>query len=155
MGISSLTIDETDGTIITSTPAGAGMELHDGGSAKVKLSTSTEACHWDVFGQHMFGATFLSDYGPYTANHTIAGFESMVRCDPTSGAFTISLPSTIPGPVGSGLWFCIIKNVTSSTHTITISPNGHQIDGSSSSLTISSGFGSVRIFADTANYFTW
>ena len=154
MGISSLTIDETSGAIDAKTPDGTGFEMYDTGFVYLKLSTN-EACHWDSLGQHMFGAIFLSDYGPYTANHTIFGYETIIRCDPTGGAFTISLPSTVPGPSGAGSWFCIIKNVTSSTHTITISPNGHQIDGSSSSLTITSGFGAVRIFTDTANYFTW
>ncbi len=152
MAVNSLKVDTSNGSIFIKGSDGTGEEIYNTGFIYTKIATGTVS-NYDNNGLHMAGAVYLSDYGPFTANHTIAPYENMVRCNPSGGGFTVSLPSTVPS--GGGLWFCIIKNVNSSANTITISPNGHNIDGASSNLTITSGFGVVRIFTDGSNYFTW
>ena len=62
--------------------------------------------------------------GTYTA-----AFGETVRCDPSGGGFTVTLPTPTADDVGRSLR---IKNITSSTNTITVSGGSNTIDGASS-----------------------
>lgn len=82
--------------------------------------------------------------GTYTA--VIADF---VRCDPSSGGFTVNLPSA----AGLSMQSIIVKNITSSSNSITVKANGSQtIDGSNTQI-INAGFESFTLYSNgTTNW---
>jgi hypothetical protein len=66
-----------------------------------------------------------------TAAYTAKPWE-VVRCDPTAGGFTVTLPPS-PGNAEQ----IIVKNASDSTNTITISPHGQDEIDDATSLTVS------------------
>ena len=70
-----------------------------------------------------------------TSNHN-ASFGEVVRCDPSGGGFTVTLP-VASGGTGQ---IVVVKNTTSSTNTITIDGNGAETIDGNSSVGISEGF---------------
>jgi hypothetical protein len=63
-----------------------------------------------------------------TSNYTAAASE-VVRCNPTGGAFAVTLPTAV-GNDGASI---VVKNVSDSENTITVGTTGGQtIDGASS-----------------------
>lgn len=82
----------------------------------------------------------------YTA---VEGVDHVIRCDPSGGTFTVTLPATHT----AGTEF-VIKNVTSSTNVITIDPaDADTVDGAAS-ITITSAYGVARVISDGTNWFT-
>jgi len=75
-----------------------------------------------------------SKTGVYTA-----AFGEVVRCDPSGGGFTITLPAAAGG-TGKVV---IVKNTTSSTNTITIDGNGAETIDGQASVTIAEGYKSL------------
>jgi hypothetical protein len=73
-----------------------------------------------------------------------ATYDETVPCDPTGGGFTVTLPTAV-GFAGRRV---VVKNVTSSTNTITI---GATIDGVASP-TIAAAYGSMTVESDDANW---
>lgn len=82
-----------------------------------------------------------------TGAYTAAAGE-LVRCDPTGGAFTVTLPTAV-GIAGRKV---LIKNVTSDTTTITIDGAGAETIDGAASVTITVGYGSVRLVSDGAGW---
>lgn len=81
--------------------------------------------------------------GTYTA---VIG--ETVRCDPSGAGFTVNLPTAV-GVAGRRI---VIKNTTSSTNVITITPNGAQTIDTAAGTSINTAFGVVRLESDGANW---
>ena len=83
-----------------------------------------------------------------TANYTaVAGDCGKILSFTGSSALTLTLPAAIP----FAAWTLAVQNNT--TAALSISPNGLQIDGSTSSLTLAAGAG-MQIQSDGTNYLT-
>lgn len=83
-----------------------------------------------------------------TANYTaVSGDNGKLISFTGSTALTCTLPATPP----STTWRCWVKNNT--TQNLTLSPNGKNLDGSSSSQTIAPGVGKY-VTTDGTNYFS-
>jgi hypothetical protein len=105
-------------------------------------SPISDSTSWTLFAQ----ATGLAQVK--TANYlAVAGDEGTLLSFNISGPGTLTLPST---PPDSG-WYIFVQNLSSGT--LTVSPNGLNIDGSSSSLTLAQ-FSGMLIFTDGTSYFT-
>ena len=89
-------------------------------------------------------ASVLEKTSSYATTSSDSG--SLITFSSSSGV-TLTLPSTAPGVP----WVIDVENT--GTGALTINPNGLDIDGSSSSLTLTQNQG-IRIFSDGANYFT-
>lgn len=83
-----------------------------------------------------------------TANYTaVSGDNGKLISFNSSSSVTLTLPSAAP----SSSWFVAVENIGSGT--LTVSPNGLDIDGSSSNLTLSQNSGFL-VYTDGTNYFT-
>lgn len=71
-----------------------------------------------------------------------------VRCDPSGAGFTVTLPTAV-GQAGRSI---IIKNTTSSTNTITIDGDAAETIDGNATETITTGFGSLTVVSDGANW---
>lgn len=101
-----------------------------------------------VFGGIVLAGTTVS------SNTTLFSYSCFVKVNTGGGAVTITLPPSVPGG-STGFWFAIIKDSGNAlVNNITISGNGHNIDGSSTA-TINLNYGTVRIFGDGSQYWTW
>lgn len=69
----------------------------------------------------------------------IASFDEVVRCDPSGGGFTVTLPAA---SVAAGRTV-IVKNTTSSINTITIDGDGAETIDGQASVTITEGYKSL------------
>ncbi len=95
------------------------------GTGPLDVVSSGGRARWDSFSE-VSGGTSMIVTAIKTANYTAAIAES-VRCDPSGGAFTVTLPSAV-GIAGQKIE---VKNVTDSENAITVDANGSQtIDGS-------------------------
>lgn len=109
-------------------------------------------------GQPVFATSVeLANVGgatPKTANYTAVAADCGTLLSFNSGsAVTLTLPAT-PPPIGTAptnLWKIAVANI--GTGVLTISPNGLDIDGAATSLTLNQGTG-IDIFTDGTNYFT-
>jgi hypothetical protein len=87
----------------------------------------------------------------------VRGDEGNLLSFSSASSITLTLPNPVPshpqltGMTDSG-WWILVQNI--GTGTLTVSPNGLLIDGSSSSLTLGQNQG-LLIFTDGVNYFTW
>ena len=90
------------------------------------------------------GAPVKIETGNYTAvpadNAKLISFNDASPC-------TLTLPAASPG----GRWFCFVENIGAGV--LTISPNGLNLDGSASSITLAKNQG-CYIATDALNYFT-
>ena len=89
-----------------------------------------------------------------TSDFTTVGNASVFTVDTTGGIVTVTL-GTVDTVVGR---FLIIKDKggAAATNNITIDTQGSQdIDGDASGTQIVANFGSVRLFSDGSNWFTW
>lgn len=77
-----------------------------------------------------------------------AAVGDLVRCDPSGGGFIVNLPTAV-GNLNTGL---VVKNVTSSTNTITITPNGGQTIDGDANFVISIGRQSITLASDGSNW---
>ncbi len=82
-----------------------------------------------------------------TANYT-AAINETVRCDPSGGAFTVTLPTAV-GNSGSVVE---VKNVTASTNTITVDGNGAETIDGALTLALSTARAAVVLRSDGANW---
>lgn len=89
-------------------------------------------------------------YRAVSTTATVATSDYIVAAASYGSPFTISLPSTIP----DAGWTCVIKdaNGTAATNNVTVSGNGHNIDGSSTYV-IFSDYQSITVYSDGSNYF--
>ena len=69
-----------------------------------------------------------------------------VICNVTASAFAITLPATS----SSGRIYILKKYAISGSFALTINPNGKQIDGSSSTYTVSTSF--IKLQSDGTNW---
>jgi hypothetical protein len=83
--------------------------------------------------------------GAYTTD-----YGEVVRCDPTGGGFTVTLPSAAAaGAAGRQI---IVKNASSSTNTITVDGDGSETIDGSSTKTIATAYGTMNLVSDGANW---
>lgn len=68
-----------------------------------------------------------------------AAFDTVYRCDPSGGGFTVTLPAA-SGGTGKTI---IVKNTTSSTNTITIQGTGGELIDSQTTVGIALGYSSI------------
>jgi hypothetical protein len=80
-----------------------------------------------------------------TSNY-VASVGEVVKCDPSGGAFAVTLPP-VPTTNTQREIDIIVKNVTSSTTTITITPDGSDTIDGAASATITTAHGVVRLLA--------
>lgn len=73
-----------------------------------------------------------------------------VRCDPSGGAFTVTLPALATASIGKVI---NVKNTTSSAGAITIAATGGDTIDTAASTSIAAGFASLSFIATTAS--TW
>ena len=99
---------------------------------------------WVLLAQGL--GTTVSQTGNYTAVGTDSGTQQYFYI---TGGTTFSLPATVPNPA----WNVWVMNSPTSTATLSISPNGLNLDGSTGSYTLAPGQG-VQVFTDGSNYFT-
>jgi parallel beta-helix repeat protein len=136
-----LTIAQRDGYTLTS--ADAGFEIYNTDDGYFQYWNGGA---WnDVSTGNSSSSTFVTTI--QTTTYT-ASINQTVRVDPSSGGFSIILP-TASGISGQALE---IKNTTSSTNTITITPYGSETIDTSSYYTISSSFGSLTLRSDGTNW---
>lgn len=88
-----------------------------------------------------------------TADYTTSKTDSLIPVDTTGGVVTITLSSDHTSQVGS---IVIIKDVggNAGTNAITITTETGTIDGATS-ITINTNYGSVRLFSDGSNWYTF
>jgi hypothetical protein len=77
-----------------------------------------------------------------TANYTAAPGD-LVRCDPSGGAFAVTLPT-----VAGDDRMIVIKNVTTSTNAITITPDGSDTIDLAASLVMDVGLQAIILIPD-------
>jgi hypothetical protein len=116
-----------------------------GDTGNVGVGTATPTSTFEVNGSMGISATAVK-----TANYAPAITDGIVRCDPSAGGFNVALlaPSA---SLANRMHY--IKNVTSSTNTITVVPASGTIDGAASK-TITTAYGSMRVWCDGSNWFT-
>jgi len=81
-----------------------------------------------------------------TANYTAAWGE-LVRCDPSGGAFTVTLPTAS----GNAQRRIVIKNTTSDTTAITIDGNGAETIDGAATVIMATGYASLTLVSDGTN----
>lgn len=77
-----------------------------------------------------------------------AQFGELVRCDPTAGAFTVTLPSAVDQPGR----YLAIKNASASTNTITVDGAGSETIDGSATADITTGYWGFILISDGANW---
>ncbi len=82
-----------------------------------------------------------------SAGGTVTGSDVVVPVNPTGGATAITLT------LAAANRLVIIKNITSSTNTITITPSSGTINGAAN-ITMTTGFQVRQIWFDGTNYYT-
>lgn len=73
-----------------------------------------------------------------------ASIGDKVNCDPSSAGFTVTLPP-IAGNNGTGIW---VKNITTSTNTITVAADGSETIDGNSTVSIASAYGGAVFVVD-------
>ena len=82
------------------------------------------------------------------ASNYTASTSELVRCDPSGGSFTITLPTAVGDSGGE----VIVKNVTNSTNSITVDTTSSQtIDGTTTKI-LNTAYASVTIVSDGTNW---
>ena len=72
----------------------------------------------------------------------------LVRCDPTAGVFTVTLPTAV-GIAGRQV---VVKNTTSDTTAITVDGNAAETIDGSTSIDLTTAFGLLRLVSDGAGW---
>ena len=81
--------------------------------------------------------------GAYTA-----AWGELVRCDPSGGGFTVTLPSAV-GRAGESV---AVKNTTTSTNTITIDGDGSETIDGAANVTITTSRGRAVLVSDGSGW---
>ncbi|WP_437647887.1 SGNH/GDSL hydrolase family protein [Sorangium sp. So ce362] len=84
---------------------------------------------------------------PVTAAYT-ATYGELVKCDPTSAGFTVTLPTAV-GHEGEPIW---VSNVTASTNAIVVDGNASETLDGATTATINTAWGDLRLISDGANW---
>ena len=77
-----------------------------------------------------------------------AGYFEYVRVNPTGGAFAVNLPTA----VNRKNFVICVKNVTTSTNAVTLTPNGAETIDGALTKAITAGYGSCCLISDGANW---
>jgi len=83
-----------------------------------------------------------------TGNATLSVDEHIVPCDPSSGAFTLTLPAVS----GIGGTIFVIKNKTSSTNAITIDGDSSETIDDETTIALTQPYASVTLFCDGSEW---
>jgi hypothetical protein len=131
-------------------PAGAinGVWQVDPTASGTDATTGQSYFDTSVYGPNV-GTTLVK-----TVNYTaVAGDNGTLLSFNSSSAVTLTLPNPIAtiGTLPSSIWKIAIQNIGAGT--LTVNPNGLNIDGSAASLVIAQGTG-LDIYTDGTNYFT-
>ncbi|WP_017773838.1 hypothetical protein [Paraburkholderia kururiensis] len=78
------------------------------------------------------------------SSYSVSSQDGMVRCDATSGAFTVNLPDAQSVPIGQSIVF---KKVDSSANAVTLSGVGGQKMDGASTLALSSQYATKRLMS--------
>lgn len=91
-------------------------------------------------------------WGSTATDYTVKTSDYIVAVSNTSAGRTITLPSAVP----DAGWEVIIKDESggAATHNISVSGNGHNIDGATPA-TINTNYGVLRIYSNGTQYYTW
>lgn len=126
-----------------------GLNL-DGGSASLILNQN-QGCLIFTDGSNFFtvrgAGSSAGGVNSQTVNYTAVRSDNGKLISFNGSNLTL----TLPNPAISTTWFTFVENLNSTN--LTISPNGLNIDGSASSLTLGQNQG-IIIFTDGTNYFT-
>lgn len=105
---------------------------------------------------NMFGKGLSLDYVTKTSTYSATPQDYLIKCDATSGSFTINLPDATTNSF-SGANSClgriyVIKKIDSSGNTVTVDGfNSQTIDGATTKV-LSSQWETLRIQSDGANW---
>lgn len=83
-----------------------------------------------------------------TTTYTATGDETLITCDATSAAFTVTLPAAASF---TGKRY-VIKKIDSSVNAITIDPNGAELVDGASTTTLNTQYEAVEIVCDGSNW---
>lgn len=84
---------------------------------------------------------------PTKSGAYIADFNELVRCDPTGGGFTVTLPE-INGSIGTAGWKVVVKNIGASANVITVAPDATGPDFINGTTTIAAAQGALTFVSD-------
>ncbi len=87
------------------------------------------------------------------SNYTASVDDSIIGIDTTSGAVTVTLPSA--GAVAGKVFIIHDEGGTAGSNNITVATEGSETIDGSSTATISTNYGSLRIYSDGTNFFTF
>lgn len=113
---------------------------YNGGASWIQRSIE-DACRYSIDKINAKKLKFVSSVTPIHLTNCQAKIDTAVRCDPSSGAMTVTMPSITSDIIGQTL---VVKNVSSSTNTITVkvARADHTIDNAAS-VSIANGYGSI------------
>lgn len=147
-----------------STPGSQVGQFTAGGSpAFVTLTAgATEVVAFGQLRSHFFtGLRFSRALADHTSSpYGMTAIETFMGATTAGGVVTVTLPNpvtTLSSGAGNG-WFTIIKDEggVAATSNITVSPFGtEKIDGVAASKTINTNYGSLRLYTNGTNWFTW
>lgn len=120
--------------------------VYYGGSSYICLNANSNiappnAAYWDLLATGMQLNVTAVQIGAYNA---VMG--DLVRCDPSGGGFTVTLPAIAAANKGMSI---VVKNQSASTNAITVArTGGDTIDGAAASLTMNTARKSVTFTSD-------
>ncbi len=122
----------TTGQVFTSTEQGLTYQVKAGtGLAAAQIGGFGPTTRWEITATQL--AAFTASFG------------QVVQCDPTPGAFTVTLPEAGPAQRGCE---AIVKNVGASANVITVDGDGADTVDGAATAAIAAGFGLLRLAWD-------
>ena len=146
--VEDLTIMCASGSANSSAADGAGLKV-DGADASFLWSHSDQAMK---MGTDLFAAAGLTGrLHAITSNTTLSQNHFLVKCTTSGGAFTVTLPSSMP----TGKVFVIKDAGAAGTNAITIATAGSETIDGAASIQIISNYGAANLMFDGSNYLVW
>lgn len=88
-----------------------------------------------------------------SANYTATVDDCIIGVDTSGGAVTITLPSA--GAVAGKIYIINDEGGAAGTNNITVATEGSETINGADTQTISANYGSLRVYSDGTNFFTW
>ena len=146
--VEDLTIEVARGAANSSAADGAGLKI-DGADKSLTWSDSDSAFKFDA---DLYAAAGLTGrLHAITANTTLTQNHFLVKCSTAGGAFTVTLPSSMP----TGKVFVIKDAGAAGTNAITIATAGSETIDGAASIQIISNYGAANLMFDGSNYLVW
>lgn len=131
-----------------------GLYVNSPADGKLKISADgTGNDDITISGTTVFDAGMTVKHVSKSANYTATLNDYIIGVDTSGGAVTITIPSA--AAVAGKLYIINDEGADAGTHNITVATEGSEtIDGSASG-SIATNNGTLRIYSDGTNWFTW